>query len=162
MAKIERNFVINVPAEKVFSYISNPAKQVEWLPSIINVRDIRGEGVGQRFSWTYKMMGIPFKGVAEYTEYIPNEWLVYKTKSGIRSTWTWEFKPIGITTLVNLVIEYNIPVPILGKAGEKLILQQNERETYLGVANIKERLEWRAKFKVLNSEKRPIISGLKM
>jgi len=152
MAKIERSFVINVPVEKAFSYISNPMKQVEWLPSIINVRDIRGDGVDQRFNWTYKMKGIPFKGVAEYTEYIPNEWLVYRTKRGIRSTWTWEFKPIGITTLVNLVIEYNIPVPVLGRVGEKLILQQNEREADLGVANIKERLERSHQFKFLRDE----------
>ena len=146
MPKTERSFAINAPVEKVFAYISNPVKQVEWLPSVVDVRDISGEGVGQRFNWTYKMMGMPFKGEAEYTEYIPNEWLVYKTQRGIRSTWTWKFKSTGNATLVNVVIEYHVPVPLFGKIGERLISQQNEREADLATANIKERLEWRVQF----------------
>jgi carbon monoxide dehydrogenase subunit G len=162
MSKIERNFVIAVSIEDVFSYLSNPMKQIEWLPSVIDVREVRGEGVGQRFNWTYKMMGMRFKGEAEYTKYIPNEWLAYNTKRGIKSTWTWTFKPQGDQTLVKAVIEYTIPVPVLGNIGERLILRQNEREADAAVANIKERLEWRDKFKVLNSEKRPTISGLKV
>jgi len=154
MPKIERNFVVNVPVELVFSYLSNPMKQVEWLPSVIDVRDVKGAGVGQSFSWTYKMMGKTFKGEAEYTEYIPNEWLVSKTRRGINSTWTWAFKPQGEQTSVNVVIEYHVPVPLLGKLGEMLILHHNEQEADLAAANIKKRLEWRAKFKFLNAEKR--------
>ncbi len=152
MPKIERDFVIDVPVEAVFAYLSDPRKQIEWLPSMTDVRDIRGEGVGQGFNWTYKMLGISFKGEAEYIKYIPNEWLVYNTRSGIKSNWNWTFKSQGDQTLVKAVIEYKVPMPVFGNIAERLISQQNEREADRAIANIKERLEWRAKFKFLKRE----------
>jgi carbon monoxide dehydrogenase subunit G len=152
MPKIERDFAIDVPVERVFAYLSDPVKQIEWLPSVVDVRNVRGEGTSQSFSWTYKMMGKTFKGEAEYTEYRSNEWLVYKTRRGIKSTWTWAFKPQGEQTLVTVAIEYHLPVPVLGKLGEMLILRQNEREADQATANIKERLEWRARFKYLRTD----------
>ena len=141
MAKVEQSITINAPVEKVFSYMSDPMNQLEWLPSITDVRDVTGEGVGKRFSWTYKMMGMSFKGETEVVEYIPNERSVMKTKGGILSTWNWTYKPEAGGTLLNLVIEYTIPVPVLGKVAEKLILRQNEREAALSMTNLKEILE---------------------
>ena len=48
MTKVERSITIKAPVEKVFSYISSPNNQLEWLPSITEVRDITGQGVGPR------------------------------------------------------------------------------------------------------------------
>lgn len=149
MAKIGRSFVVDVPAEKVFSYLSDSTKLPKWIPGLFDVRDIKGEGVGQCCSWTYKMMGIPFKGKSMCMEYTPNERIVLKTMGGITSIWDWTFKSQSNTTLVNLVLEYNIPLSILGKVGTRLILRRNEREADMVVANIKERLEWKARFKIL-------------
>jgi carbon monoxide dehydrogenase subunit G len=151
MPKIERNIAIEVPVENVFSYISDPMKLLEWLPSLFDVRNVTGEGVNQQFSWTYKMMGIPLKGVASYTEYKPRERIVIKTTGNINSSWTFTFKPQADMTLASLEIDYALPMPLLGKIGERLILRQNEREAELAVANIKERLEWRDRFKYRNT-----------
>ena len=149
MAKIKRSFVVNVPAEKVFSYLSDSTKLPEWIPGLFNVRDIKGKGVGQCSSWTYKMMGMPFKGKSVCIEYTPNERIAIKTKGGITSIWDWTFKSQSNSTLVNLVLEYNIPIPIIGNISSRLILRQNEREADMAVANIKQRLEWRDQFKIL-------------
>ena len=152
MRKIERSIAINVTVEKVFSYISNPKKYLEWIPGMVDIRDIEGEGVGQRFGWTYKMMGIPFKGETKCTDCIPNERIVIETIGGINSAWTFTFEPQGGRTLTNLVIEYSIPVPVLGKVGERLILRQNEREADLAMTNMKGRLEYREQFKTYRPE----------
>lgn len=141
MAKVERSVTINAAVEKVFSYLNNPMNQLEWVPSMTDVRDITGQGVGQKFGWTYKMMGLSFKGKSEVTEHVPNQRCVIKSTGGILSTWTWTFKPGNGKTLVNLVVEYTIPVPIFGKVGEQLVLQQSGREVDLAMANLKERLE---------------------
>jgi len=37
--------------------------------------------------------------------------------------------------------EYTIPIPVLGKLAEALVLRQNEREADLAMANIKDRME---------------------
>ena len=141
MATVERNITINAPIEKVFTYIANPKNELETVPSITDIRDIIGQGVGQRYSWTYKMMGISLKGESEVIEYVPNERYVTKSTGSIISTWTWTVKPEGDGTQLNLVIEYTIPVPVLGKVGEWLVLRQNEREADLSMATLKDRLE---------------------
>lgn len=146
MAKVERSITINAPVDRVFAYITDLANEIEYIPSVTDIRDITGTGVGQRCGWTYKMMGIPLKGEAEITEYIPNQRYVLKSKGGILSTWAWTFKAEASKTRLNVVVEYIIPVRILSKLGDAIVQRLNEREADLAMANIKERMEWRAKF----------------
>ena len=141
MGKVERSSTINAPVEKVFSYVTDPNSEVEYIPSAVEIRDITGQGVGQRYGWTYKLMGISFKGESEVIEHVPNERYVSKSSGGIVSTWTYIFKPTDGGTQLSLVVEYTIPVPVLGKVAEKLIMRQNEREAALSMTNLKEILE---------------------
>lgn len=141
MAKVERSIIINAPVEKVFSYISDPNSELESMPSITDIRDITGQGVGQRWGWSYKMAGVSLKGESEVMEHIPNQRLVHKSTGGIVSTWTYTFNPEDSGTRLTVVVEYTIPVPVLGKVGERLVLKRTEREADLAMTNIKERLE---------------------
>ena len=138
MAKVERNITINAPVEKVFSYITDPNNQLEWLPSVTDIRDITGQGKGQKFGFTYKMMGITFKGESEAMEVIPNERIVEKSSGDIVSTWTWTFKSEVGGTNINLVVEFNIPVPVLGKFAERMVINQSEREADHATANLRD------------------------
>jgi len=141
MAKVERSININAPVEKVFAYIADPINELESIPGVTDIRDVTGQGVGQRCVWTYKMMGISLEGESEVTEYIPNERYVVKSKGGIVSTWTFTVRTEADGTRLNVAVEYTIPVPVLGKVAERLVLRQSEREADLAMANIKERLE---------------------
>jgi len=141
VAKVERGISIKVPVEKAFSYITDPKNELEWLPSMTDVRDLIGLGVGQSWGWTYKMLGLSLKGKTEVTEFVSNKRYVYKSSGGITSTWTYTFTPEAGGTRLNLAVEYTIPIPVLGKVAERLVLAQNEREADLAVANIKARVE---------------------
>ena len=141
MAKIERSITINAPVDKVFSYINDPMNALEYMPSITDIRDVTGLDVGDRCGWTYKMLGIPLKGEQEVIERIPNQRLVTKGTGAVLSTWTYTFKPEAGGTSLHSVLEYTIPVPVLGKFGERLVLRWNERDADLAMANIKERME---------------------
>lgn len=141
MARVQRSVLIKAPVEKVFSYLTDPKNELEWLPSITDVREVSGQGVGKKWEWSYKMFGISFKGNSEVTEQVDNEKYVYKTMGGIKSTWTFLFKKEDDGTILNLDVEYTIPIPVLGKVAEKLALSQNEKEANLAVENIKSMLE---------------------
>ena len=141
MAKVERSITINAPIEKVFSYITNPSNTPEWQSGAIEVRDITGQGVGQRFGWTYKIMGISFTGESEVIEYIASERYVSKSSGGIASTWTFAFKTEGGGTRLDLEVEYTIPVPVLGKFAERMVIRRSEREADFAVAALKDILE---------------------
>ena len=141
MARVERSITINAPVEKVFAYIADPTGELESIPSITDIRNVKGEGVGQTYEWTYKMLGIPLRGKSEVVEYKPNEHYVSKSSGGVVSTWTYSFKVVTGGTHMNLVVDYTIPIPVLGKFAERLVLRQTEREADLSMATLKDRLE---------------------
>ena len=141
MARIEKSVTINAPVEKIFGYIADPMTSPEWLTSMITVNDVSGTGVGQHYRWKYKMVGVLLEGETTVTEHIPNKRRVTQTKGGATSTWTLDFETLDGGTKVKLTIEYTIPVPVIGKLAEKLVLKRNEREAELAMANIKEKME---------------------
>ena len=141
MVKVQRSITINAPVEQVFAYIEDPMNITEWLPSMMEVKDVAGSGVGQHYRWTYKMAGVRLEGDTTVKENIPNELRVVETKKGVVSTWSYTFEPREGGTKLNLDIEYTIPIPVLGKLADKLILRRNEREVDVVLANIKDKME---------------------
>jgi uncharacterized membrane protein len=141
MAKVERRITINAPVEKVFNYIADPMNNLEWVPSVMEIKDVSGSGVGQHHRWTYKMAGVLLKGETTVTEHLPNERIVSQGKGGVTSTWILNFKTHDGGTIMELDIEYTIPIPVIGKLAEKIVLKRNEREADLAMSNIKEKME---------------------
>ena len=83
---------------------------------------------GYRVKWVYKMAGVLFEGIGEYTEVVPNHWLVLETKGGIKSKITWTFRFKEDKTRVTLTIEYKVPVPMLGKIAAAIVVKMNDQE----------------------------------
>jgi uncharacterized membrane protein len=128
MVKAEGSIIINAPVEKVFGLLLDTEKLPDWLPLMMEVHDIQGKGVGKKFKWTYKFIGIPFEGMTEVVEEIPNKKVVTKSKAGIESVWTFNLNKEGGGTKVDLVVEYTIPVPVLGKYAESFVVKQGTRD----------------------------------
>ena len=141
MAKIHRSIRIQAPVSQVFDYLADPRNHTEWLPSLTEVSDITGSGLGQRHKWKYKMIGVPLQGESTIVAHVPNERQVIESKGTSDSTWTFAFSSEDAGTILDVTIDYSIPVPVLGKLAEKLVLRRNEREVDLGMENIRERME---------------------
>ncbi len=143
MATVERTVVINAPVERVFNYVADPTNDPEWIPSAIESKVVTPTvaGVGSTSRWTYKVLGIRLEGTGVCTEYVPNERLVTESKGGVVSTWTYTFEPHEEGTRLTLVIDYTVPIPVLGKFAEALVLGQIEREADLATASLKAILE---------------------
>jgi uncharacterized protein YndB with AHSA1/START domain len=132
---------ISAPVEKVFAYLDDPLTSPEWLVGAMETTDVTGSGVGQHYHWKYNMLGIPLRGESTVSEHVPNERRVMQSKGGVISTWTFTFAPHEGGTKLDLELDYTIPVPVLGKLAEQLVLKRNQREADLSMENIKERLE---------------------
>ena len=141
MAKIHKSVEIKAPVEKVYSYIDDPRNSPEWVTNMIEVSDVTGSGVGKHFNWVWKMAGIKLNGESTNTEYVPNKRIALKTKGGIEATWDFKFESQKNVTTLDVDVDYTVPVPVLGKLAEKLILKRNDRDLEMAVMNIKERLE---------------------
>ena len=142
MAKMHKTITINAPVEKVFGYVNQPTNLPEIWPSMVEAKDVqRLPNGGNSFRWVYKMAGMSFEGTSEDTEHIPNQRVVNMTKGGIESTMTWEFQPEADGTRVDVEVDYTVPIPLLGKLAEALIIKQNEREFDSLLANLKAKME---------------------
>jgi uncharacterized membrane protein len=139
MPKLNNSVNISAPVERVFAYVSDPTNLPEWMGSLSEVTDVTGSGVGQHYNWKYNMVGIPLRGDSRIIDLVPNERLATESKSGVENTFT--FTPHGSGTKLDLEVDYNIPVPVLGKLAEQLVLKRNRREAEMWVENLKERLE---------------------
>ena len=142
MAKVEKTIIISAPVEKVFDYIDDPTNQPEIWPNLVEVKDVqRLPNGGTSTRWVYKMAGMRFQGTSEDTERVANQRIVTKTKGGVESTQTWIFQPEAGGTRVSFKVEYTVPIPLLGKLAEAVIVKMNEREAELLLANLKVRME---------------------
>ncbi len=141
MARFHKSIEIKAPVSKVYSFIEDPNNGPEVMTNLIEVKDVKGSGVGSHYKWTWSMAGMKFKGENTYIEDVPNKRIVINSKGGIESTWTYNFESRGDVTILDLDIDYKIPVPVLGKLAEKLLLKRNEREGDTNLMNLKDRLE---------------------
>ena len=142
MAKVQKTVTINAPVEKVFSYISDPTNLPEIWPSLIEVSDVKFlPSGGHTNRWVYKMVGKRFEGTSETTEQIPNQRIVDETKGGVKSTQTWTFQSEAGGTRVTFTVEYTVPIPVLGKLAEAIIVRINDHEGDIVMANLKAIME---------------------
>jgi uncharacterized membrane protein len=135
---------IDAPVEIVFECANDPNQLVELWPSMTGVKNIRQlpDG-GTRSQWTYNMAGIEFQGTSEDLEYIVNRHVVNKTEGGIESTMRWEFQSVegGAKTKIDLEAEYTVPVPLVGRLAEAIIVSMNKQEFAAMLTYLKARTE---------------------
>ena len=142
MAKIEKTITINAPVEKVFAYMENPANLPAIWPSMVEVKNMKTEpGGGYNYDWVYKMAGVRIEGSSKTTEHEKNKRLADKSTKGIESEFIWDFRSEGAGTELSVEVAYNVPVPVLGKLAESLIVKMNEREAETLMHNLKTLLE---------------------
>jgi carbon monoxide dehydrogenase subunit G len=142
MAKLTKSIHVKAPVEDVYNFLYEPENQVEIWPSLIEIKNVQKlPNGGNKYTWVYKMAGMRFEGKGEDIEVIPYKRLTSKNEGGIDSTVSWLFEAQNDGTLVTAETEYKVPVPLLGKLAENIIVKQNEREAEVILANLKAHME---------------------
>ena len=141
MASSKKSTVVRVPPEQVFAYVDEPEHLVEWLPGLMAVYEVIGSGAGQQMEWTHKMAGMRLHGQTVVVEHVPNKYAVHQLVGMLHGTFTYSVEACEAGTELTLEIEYSIPVPLLGRLAERLVIARNARELELALTNVKESLE---------------------
>jgi carbon monoxide dehydrogenase subunit G len=115
MIVVKRDIAINAPLERVFAYVSAPVRMAEWIPGLVEVRELIGTVAGQQFEWTCKMAGILLRGQSTVVEFVENERSVHQSIGTINGVWTYTIEAQGEGTLFSIEAEYTLPIPVLGK-----------------------------------------------
>jgi uncharacterized membrane protein len=141
MPKGKSSIVVNVPVEKVWALFDDVEKLPDWMSLMTEVSNVQGQGEGSTYNWTYKFMGVPFKGTTKVLEEVPNKKRVVKSEGGISSTWTWEFASVEGGTKISVMVEYGVPGQVLGKFVEPFVVKQGNRDVAHALDNFKHQLE---------------------
>lgn len=59
----------------------------------------------------------------------------------ISSNFAYAVEPHEDGSVLTLEVEYSVPIPVLGKLAEHIVLRRNEREFQIGLENVKDTLE---------------------
>lgn len=142
MAKFHKTLTINAPVNKVFTFMDDPRNLAGIWPSLVEVRDVKESQMGgYDYAWTYKMAGARIDGASVVTEYEANHRIVTRSKSGIENQISWTLEAADGGTRFTADAEYKVPVPLLGKLAEAVIVKQNDREFDTVCENLKNRME---------------------
>lgn len=141
MASWKDSVLIHAPLEDVFSYVDDPHQLPTWLPGMVEVRDVTGTGQGQQYEYTYKMAGVLLSGQNVVIEHVPNERGVHQVIGMISALWDYSVEPHANGTLLNLEVEYAVPIPVLGRLAERLAIKQNAASFELALVNVKDVME---------------------
>jgi len=141
MASYENSIVIEAPLRDVYAYVNEPTTFPDWVHGMIDVHSVIGTGEGQQYEWTYKMVGMQFRGQSVAVDYVKDECAAYQSIGMIESIWTNIVEPQDGGTKLTVKVEYSIPAPVLGKLAEVLTLRRNMRGLNSTLLNAKEVLE---------------------
>ncbi len=142
MIQAKKQIHIKAPVDKVFAFAVEPENLPEVWPSLIKVENIKGSSTaGYSWDWQYKMAGMTFNGHSDTTGFVPNKLVATENKEGIPSTFLWAYSEQDGGTTLDVTVEYTVPVPVLGKLAEKIVVKMNENEMDTLLANIKAMME---------------------
>jgi hypothetical protein len=140
MARIECSTLINAPLPAVFNYASAWQKWSDWFEGVSDFKpvDTVTSGNGARYAYKARMMGISVNVEIEIQDFINNHgWNGVSTK-GMPHRTQWIFENQGEHTKFTYILEYQLPVPLIGSFLDSHFMQpQWERIINKSLDNLK-------------------------
>jgi hypothetical protein len=141
MAAWKDSILIHAPPGEVFAYVDDPSALPTWLANMVEVRNVIGTGLGQQYEYTYKMAGLLLRGQNIIIEHTPNERGLHQVIGMISALWDYSVEPHEEGTVLNIEVEYSVPIPVLGRLAERIAVRQNARSFELSLLNVKDVME---------------------
>ena len=140
--RVESSIDIQAPAERVFAYVADIARQPEWIGAVSAVSDISGTPVeqGTTFRLSLALMGKTAEADQEVTRFEPNRVFAQSTTSGPSPTEiTITLSESGGVTTVHNVTEADISS--LGRLAGPIVVRTIRRQLDTDLQTLKSVLE---------------------
>ena len=116
---------IDVEPERVLSFL---------VESTVTMPDVTTEPVyespaiaGNSYEWSFKMLGMPRKGVTVLTDYVPGERLAFRNFGAFEGNSTWTVEPEDGGSKATIEMEARIPVPLVSRFLDPLVRREWEK-----------------------------------
>ncbi len=125
MTRIERSTTIQAPVQEVFGYAADWRTWGDWFAGVSDFRATTEiiQGNGARYTYKVWMMGAAVTVETEIHDFVRNAgWTGISTKGMPHRTY-WKFEPAGTGTRFTYVLEYRLPIPLIGSLLDGLLLR---------------------------------------
>ena len=104
---------IDATPEQVFSFMldSTATPRGMTMEIVYESPDV----VGNSYEWTFKMLGIPRKGVTVYTDYVPGERITFRDLGAMEGTSSVTIEPDNGGSKVTFEMDSHLAVPLIGR-----------------------------------------------
>ena len=130
MITIEYSVMINRPVEEVFSFVTNPENNSQWVSGLIEVKltSPGPMGVGSTGTDVRQFLGRRIESTWEVTAHEVNRKSAFKVSSGpLPMEGTWTFEPVEGGTNVTFKVEgdpggfFKLAEPLVGRIAKRQI-----------------------------------------
>jgi len=117
MTRVEASVVVPAPLGEVFAYASDWRKWEEWWEGVSDFRPTTdlARGNGTRYAYKAWIGGLTLNLETEIHDFAENVGWVGTVIKGPPHRTQWVFEDQGERTRLTYILEYNIPVPVLGR-----------------------------------------------
>jgi carbon monoxide dehydrogenase subunit G len=131
MSEIHKSATIEASVERVFDFVDDPQNMPSYVPNVQRVEDVqRSERrLGDSFRVIYKVLGITFDEKFTVSEYQRPNGSKSSFEGGMKGTFAWAFEREGLSTRVDVDVEYQLAGGPVGKAVDALLLERTNEKT---------------------------------
>lgn len=140
MSKVSKSIKINAPVNKVFDYVTNPGNWTKFVTSLIDIRNVSHEVPvnGMTFEWTYRMLGMNFKGKGEVREFEKDRKFAMRMGGSFPIQEIYQFEGDFKTTALTIDVYYEVPGKVLGVIADRLVVEKiNAKEAEAVLRKVK-------------------------
>lgn len=144
MTKISKSVFIASPIDKVFKYASDYTKWEDWFEGVSDFKPTTEttRGNGARYIYKASMLGMNMGIETEIVDFVENKGWKGKGTKGVSSTTFWEFEPKDKGTRMTYGLEYDMPIPLIGKWLDNTFMKpQWEKIISNSLENLKSKME---------------------
>ena len=125
MTRVENSIIIKKAIDEVFNYASDYEKWSDWFEGVSDFKPTTAtkKGNGTRYAYRTKMMGLSVPVETQIHNFVPNKGWVGKATKGMPHQTQWIFETADEGTKFTYVLEYKLPIPVLGPLFDKFILK---------------------------------------
>jgi uncharacterized protein YndB with AHSA1/START domain len=97
--------------------------------------------VGTAYEWTFKMLGMPRRGVTIYTDYVPAERIAFRHFGAMEGISTVTVEPDDGGSKVTIEADSRLAVPLIGRFLDPILHKEWEKNVEWGKGEIEKELK---------------------
>ena len=129
MTRIEASILVPAPLEEVFQYASDWQRWSDWFEGVSDFRPttdkVRCDGA--RYAYKAHLLGLRMSVETEIKNFVEGRGWEGVARKGMPHRTEWRFESGGAHTHFTYVLEYQIPVPVVGSLLDRFFMKRQWR-----------------------------------